>query len=315
MHTMQLTHVYDSPQQEHVPLPNWVFTLSWNADSNRLASAHMDFVVRLWDLRHATADNPTHTLEHQKFAVGVSFNPAGRLLASSDAQNNDVYLWDTRTWAQTASLQEHIGWPYGLAWQPSGELLATAGADGRVLLWAVEQQELKRTLWQFRNQDERGIGFHSLGWSPDGGKLIAISTEGMLYLWETAGWQLRVFQIPQMNRLDASLAWSPDGKRIALLPSSGDVLIVDVAERPRILTMLDCPLPDTSNERFRALDWSRDGLRLAATRGSNQIIVYDRGQPLPGFYGNMVECTALAFSPDNTMLAVGDNEGSIHIWQ
>jgi WD40 repeat protein len=313
--SMQQTHTFTSPQQETVPLPNWVFALSWNPDSNRLATAHMDFAVRVWDLRYPPADNPTQTLHHKKFAVGVGFDPQGRFLASSDAHTNDIYLWDIKQGTQAAVLQEHIGWPYGIAWGPGGGLLATCGADGRVLLWDAATQHLKRTLWQFRNQDERGIGFHSLAWSPDGGKLIAISTEGLLYLWETSGWKLRVFQIPQMNRLDAALAWSPDGQRIALLPSTGDLLIVDVAARPRILTMLDCPLPDANNERFRGVDWSRDGVRIAATRGSNEILVYDRGMPQPSVYADMVECTALAWSPDNSMLAVGDNDGSIFIWQ
>lgn len=313
--TMQLLHVFESPGDTNVPLPNWVFTLSWNADSNRLASAHMDFAVRLWDLRYSGEDNPTQVLEHKKFAVGVAFDPRGRYLASSDAQTNDVYLWDVRQAEVVATLQEHIGWPYGLAWSPDGTHLATGGADGRVMLWDIQTYELNRSLWQFRNQDERGIGFHTLGWSPDGGRLIAISTEGMMYLWETDGWKLRVFQIPQMRQMDASMAWSPNGKSIALLPSSGDVLLVDVSDKPRLITTLRCPLPDATNERFRALDWSRDGTRIAATRGSNEIIIYTRGKAGAGFYGTMVECTALAFSPDNAMLAVGDNEGTIQIWQ
>ena len=312
---MQLIHAYVSPQQDSVPLPNWVFTLSWNNNSNRLASAHMDFAVRIWDLRQADDDNPTTTLEHQKFAVAVGWSPQGDVIASSDAHSNNIYLWDTRNGSKIGDLTEHIGWPYGIEFSPDGKLLATGGADGRVLLWNVATKELVRTLWQFRNQDERGIGFHSLGWSPDGNSVIAISTEGMMYLWSVPDWKLRVFQIPQMNRMDASLAWSPDGHRVALLPSNGDVLIVDVSGKPRLVAALPCELPEASNERFRAIDWSRDGTRIVVSRGTNEIMVYDRGRPTPTFFGNMIECTALAWSPDNHLLASGDNEGAIHIWQ
>ena len=312
---MQLIHAYSSPQKTNVPLPNWVFRLSWNPNSNALASAHMDFTVRLWDLRQADDDNPIRALDHEKFAVAVAWQPSGDLIASSDAEGNQVYLWDSRSREKIAAMREHIGWPYSLQWSPDGQHLATAGADGRILLWNIQTQQLRRTLWQFKNQDERGIGFHNMAWSPDGRRLIALSTEGILYMWETESWQLRVFQIPQMHREDASLAFSPDGTRLALLPNSGAILVLDLSKNPRFLAAIECPLPEASNERFRAIAWSHDGQRIAVTRGSNEIMIYDRGQALPSFFGNLTEATALAWSPDDLMLAVGDNEGVIHIWQ
>lgn len=312
---MQLIHAYASPQQSNVPLPNWVFRLSWNPYSNLLASAHMDFAVRLWDLRQSDDDNPAYVLDHEKFAVSVAWQPKGDLIASSDADSNQIYLWDARSRERAAILHEHIGWPYSLQWSPEGQWLATAGADGRVLLWDVPGRQLRRTLWQFKNQDERGIGFHNMIWSPTGDRLIALSTEGILYTWQPDGWQLRVFQVPQMHREDASMVFSPDGKRVALLPNDGDILILDLSTTPRFLATIPCPLPEATNERFRAIDWSHDGRRIAATRGSNEIMIYDRGQPQTPFYGNLTEATALAWSPDDLMLAVGDNEGVIHIWQ
>lgn len=313
---MQRIHAYTPQHNQPVPLPNWVFTLSWHPASHQIASAHMDYAVRVWDLRLKDSTDPALTLPHHKFAVCVRWHPSGELIASSDAQGNGIYLWDARTGDPLETLIEHIGWPYGLAWKPDGTLLASAGADGRVLLWDTYARTLARTLWQFRNQDERGIGFHTLAWSPDGSLVIAISTEGHLYRWSAHDWTLRVFQLPQMGREDTLLAFSPDGGRVALLGNSGDVLLVDVrSESPRLLAKLALNQPDATNDRFRALSWSPDGTRIALSRGSNQVIIFDRGQALPAIFGGLAEVTALAWSPDGTMLAAGDNEGAIHIWQ
>lgn len=311
---MQRIHVYRPAIQQ--ALPNWVFALSWHPNSHQIASAHMDFAVRLWDLRLTDNTDAAQVLSHQKFAVCVRWHPSGEMIASSDAQVNSIYLWDARTGELLDTLLEHIGWPYGLAWSPNGEQLASAGADGRVLLWDTHSRQLLRTLWQFRHQEERGIGFHTLEWSPDGALLVAISTEGNLYCWQTLTWTLRVFRLPQVGREDTLLAFSPDGGKAALLGNGGDVLLVDMKRTPpRLLGKLTLAQPEASNERFRALAWSPSGARIAASRNSNQIILFDRGHALPPLHADLAEITALAFSPDGTMLAAGDNDGALHIWR
>jgi WD40 repeat protein len=157
-------------------------------------------------------------------------------------------------------------------------------------------------------------GFTSLVWSPDGGHIAVVSNLGTIYMWDTFQWQMRAFQVPESTGQDLSIAWSPDSSKLAALRNYGSLLILDVADRPRVLAKLEHGLPRADNRRFRTVAWSPDGRQIACSRGSSQVMIWRNGNLQPPLEANHVEVTALAWSHDSTRLASGDNYGTLTVW-
>jgi WD40 repeat protein len=101
------------------------FSLAFSPDSRRLAAAHEDNVVRVWDIATGTL----RTLSgHKKFVTDVVFSPDGRLIASA-SQDMTIRIWDGETYELRATLL-HERPVLGLAFHPRGRLLASATGSG-----------------------------------------------------------------------------------------------------------------------------------------------------------------------------------------
>jgi WD40 repeat protein len=69
----------------------------------------------------------------------LAFSPDGKLLAATDGEKGEVWLWDAAAWREAASLP---GAALGLAFSPDGKTLAALyptadGKDREARLWDV----------------------------------------------------------------------------------------------------------------------------------------------------------------------------------
>jgi WD40 repeat protein len=122
----------------------------------------------------------------------IAYNPGGSLLAAGDS-NNQILLWDPAQAYKTSSLAypgpiilrsqaSQPGSSLTLIWRitfsPDGQQLASAGGDGTVRLWDVNQHTLLLTL-----ADHSGA-VTSLAFSPDGQRLASGSLDGTVRIWD-----------------------------------------------------------------------------------------------------------------------------------
>jgi WD40 repeat protein len=112
--------------------------LFFTPDGNRLILGTGAGAVRLWDV---AAKEPKELAgnkgESETFLLPMALSPDGKILAV--ARRKAVHLLDVAEngFAEWMKLEKHSGPARAVNFSPDGKLLATAGQDGKIMLWKV----------------------------------------------------------------------------------------------------------------------------------------------------------------------------------
>ncbi|OLP19845.1 hypothetical protein BST81_03465 [Leptolyngbya sp. 'hensonii'] len=158
----------------------WIFALAFSPDGCRLATAGLDWVVKLWqwDGQHLVLERQ---LEGHTIGVAtVVFSPDGRLLASASADKT-VKLWEVPTGTCRHTLQGHRDIVRTVAFSPDGQTLASGSWDQTVRLWDVETGACSRILEGHTGQVE-SLSLMALASCPP--VLISGSYDRTVKLWD-----------------------------------------------------------------------------------------------------------------------------------
>lgn len=289
-------------------------------------------VVVVWDV--ADPANPrllgrSGTADTGPIAA-VAFSPDGRTMALGDIFDL-ITLWDISDPAAARPAEPAISGLAGnvnqLAFSRDGHTLVAGTTERTVLTWDISHPESGPAVASRARQAQRDR-VTALVFLPDGHHVLSGSDDASVVVWDiddappapTLGG-------PLSGHDDAvtELARSGDGR---LLVTSGghQVLLWDVTDRTRPrrvgppLTGTTYELPDASGPAS-ALQLSRDGHTLVTTGtaadGSPACLIWDvsdpsrparLGAPLP------LNCYSMALSPDGTLLAVGNDDGTLALW-
>jgi hypothetical protein len=229
------------------PLPSSVRAVACtppNSKHNLACFGCSDGTVRLVDL-----DNPEQqklremSERHTRPVLGVAFRPDGEVIATC-GDDGLIRLWKTETGELLRVVTGHAG-PVTSVQFASAKRLVSAGKDGRLYVWDVE--DVSRTHQVGQRFDGRTGQVSSLGVSPDGrtvlfdqGKEIRLLT---LEHQEIVG----TLQSPsgQMNFSTMAL-FSPDGKTI-LTNRSGS--------SPEKLQLWRTPMTQSRGSELRQFIW------------------------------------------------------------
>lgn len=113
--------------------------LSYSAVSQRIASAHTDRYVRIWDARVQSGNVAKVAVgPHRERCVAVAWSPTNEHVLCSAALDGRVRFWDIRARnAPLATVHAHEGKALACAWR--GDQIATGGEDGKVKLYTYKK--------------------------------------------------------------------------------------------------------------------------------------------------------------------------------
>lgn len=330
-----------------------ILSVAVSPDGGQIATGGSDQSVRLWDPR-SLKPIAGHPMKHGGNVNSVAFSPDGRVIASGGS-DNAVRLWSSPTGTPVgANPMMHEGAVKALAFSPDGLALASVGDDRLVRLWdALSQRPISEPL-QGHYKATWAVAF-----SRDGSFIASGGKDGTLRLWDSRGvrslgqpvtvqvepvaigygengkliaatkdgWVLDVGQqFPRSVSADtksggfasesATRLFTADGRRIAVAGKNGTIGVFDAQFGKRIGAVIE------QGPGVRAVALSADGARIAVADRDGVIQLWDVGtgarvgQPMRGHRDGI---TALAFSPDGTLLASGgggywSQDNSVRIW-
>jgi WD40 repeat protein/tRNA A-37 threonylcarbamoyl transferase component Bud32 len=118
-----------------VPITSAVVALAASTDGQRVASAHQDGTVILWDV---PARKALFTMRgHAAQVTALCFSPDGRRLISG-SEDTTVRLWDTESGLQVLTLRGHEAAVLRVIFSPDGKEIISAGADFAVRRWKTD---------------------------------------------------------------------------------------------------------------------------------------------------------------------------------
>jgi RNA polymerase sigma factor (sigma-70 family) len=278
-----------------------VNAVGFSPDGKTLASGGGDRTVILWDW--PAGKERRRLVGHEGDVSCLAFAPDGNRLASGeDVVGHGVWLWDTRTGKELRRFATSPFGVRGVAWSPDGKTLAGACEDGTVRLWEVE------TGIELGRFEGHQPFVNAVAFAPDGKLLASAGMDRAILFWDVSRRREVRRLLGHQDRVDR-VVFSPDGRLLASCSWDRSVRLWEVATGRRL-----CVLP-AEQSQLAFVTFSPDG-RLLATAEYAADPKARLWEVATGREVGRVEHhgTALAFAPDGKVLAGGQYDSTVLLW-
>lgn len=305
----------ENDREKHIailPYRSRVRSIDFSIDGHLLVGGSDDGIIQVWDT--GTGDNVCRFKAHKESVIAVDFSPIRNKL-SSTGQENVTKEWhlmgDEATLISTLPHKSEL---IAVKYSPDGNTLATGTTDRIITLWKKNAAENSR-----RFEGHRDL-VSTIDFSRDGNAIVSGSLDGRILLWEIIGARFR-YEIPGHTGGIKSLTFTDDNRILACGTGLDDRLRIWDAGTGSTMSILREHTGLTQSVTF-----SNDGKKITSGgKRDDTIFLSDVTKVLSssaGFSdesllsilaGNTHGITALAFAPEDSILATGGMDGRIHL--
>ncbi|MEX2316618.1 MAG: type II secretion system protein GspG [Pirellulales bacterium] len=227
----------------------------------------------------------------------LDFSRDGRILVGGSGDHT-VKTWDAATGKPGPTLERHNSAVLAVHFTADGKSLLSAGKE--IKRWDAQTWALVETVELEKWQQPYEARF-----SPDGKRLAMIDAEGQLMVYDAAS-GLQLCNV-KLKGMPLTLEFTPDGKSIAI-----GVVWMDAATKGSSIQFVHASTGqlertiETPGTSVSAIAFSAGG-DLLAYSGFQKVVVTSAkdGKPVKELPGHVGMISAIAFSPDGTILASG----------
>jgi WD40 repeat protein len=288
-----------------------------------------DSSVRVFDTD--SGKQVTQLVGHAGYVGAVMFSPDGKLIATG-GDDGTARVWEARTGNQVLELRGHRAPVTGVVFSLDGQSLFTTSKDGTVRSWDVAGAP--RTF--------PGV---ASAISANGGYATAVGRTGDITVWRLDDGS-RVARIHGARDVPDSFAIADDGRRVIVDGTTIDMpggrrgpgfdpglrLSLSADGKWALATQTQLTNLLTGKTRWLGADrldeigaFSADDSRLAVIGGGdfeggsagNEVRLWGipgGDDPIHRFHTTSPWATTVAVSPDNSLVAAGDVDGGVTVW-
>lgn len=251
----------------------------------------------------------------QTYVADVAWSYNSRRIASADATNKTVHVWDALDGRNVYIYGGHHDYLNFACWSPDDKRIASAGGGYEVHVWdQADGGHLYVYRGHISDSDTSNGSVTALAWSPNG-KYIASSYDatgpgnhGAVHVWSPQNGSLVHMYRGQIDQIGA-LSWSPDSQR--LVSASADRTI-------QVWQAVSGKLLFANPGNAWALAWSPNGKYIAVGNNDNNTVeIWDaNNNTVMNIYrGHRDVLYCLSWSPDSLMVASGSRDQTFQIWK
>jgi WD40 repeat protein len=279
-----------------------IFSVVFSRDGKYLATSAGD-TVRWWDV--TTGKQVREFRGHPYGVECLAISPDGKVLASG-SNDGTFRLWDVATGLEICCVQGHVLDIRSIAFSPNGKTLATAGRDARIRLWDAGTRKKTQELEGHTSR------IFSVAFSPDGKLLASGGEDQTLRLWDISTGR-EVWKREAHTFWVRSVVFSPDSKTLVSSGWDKAIRLWSVADGKETGQL-------QAEQSDMKLVFSPDGKILISCSWDPQSLCFwdlatgkiiRRLQSQP--WARSI-AQSIALSPDGKNLALGGNDGIVHLW-
>jgi WD40 repeat protein len=270
-------------------------------EENQVASGSNDCTVKIWDDSSGLC---VKTLEgHSDSVVSVAFS---RNLLASASSDGFIKIWDTSSGSCLHTIDQNKS-IRSVTFSHDSNWLASALGDGTISIWETGNWTLlQSTTGHFSSVT-------SVAFSHDSKLLASGSSDCTVKIWDTSSGNTFTDEAEGYNHDTSALVFSPDSNWLASCSDGGVVEIWDNSGTCLTTICIECRYPIS-------MAFSHDSTHLAVAGSPRDelIQIWDiRSESNGGTCSQTLEnvglVACLAFSPDSTLLANANWDGTIWI--
>ena len=335
-----VSDIFKLPQQANIS------ALAFSSDGKRIVSGSLDHTIQMWDIEKR---KKLATLKgHKESVTTVAFSKDGKFVASGDI-NKVIKLWDVNTRRERATLTGHKNVICALAFSPNGGTLASGSFDGTIRFWNPNNGEEIATFVSGYTEAVKAVAF-----SENGTTLASAASIGIVEVWSlNTRQELTAFTVGQNHSIRAAM-FSPNATYFAFqgrdMKGHNSLQLWDIATGNEIpgpwrnvksygTAFIFSPDSKTfvanshngihswdindrneifhykADHSFRGkLVFSSNGTQIATNGNHVRIRIWDISEHREIQPSHIKNATALAFSPDSTLLAHKHYKDGIVLW-